>query len=134
VQKALDEGRLKFGDKLNKPMQIHAYPLKQAYSMYVEIDDVNIIEVVESSGKPKNATNYQKNDVKMVTEDHICNNKMVTEDQYAEKMKGAYPTLEEDLVDFLKRCKITNSQTMLCPMCSVAFDKEAARNIEGFKP
>jgi hypothetical protein len=43
-------------------MQIDAYPLKQADSMYVEIADVNVIEivesVVESFGKPKNVTNY----------------------------------------------------------------------------
>ncbi|KEH19817.1 hypothetical protein MTR_8g468880 [Medicago truncatula] len=60
VQKALDEGRLKFGDKLNKPMQIDTDPLKQADSMYVEISDVNVIEVAESVaesfGKPKNVT------------------------------------------------------------------------------
>jgi len=106
--------------------------------MYVEIIDVSVIEaaesVAESLGKPKNANNYHKNDVEMVTEDHICNNEMVIEDQYAEKMKVAYPTSEEDLVDFLKRCKFSNSTTMLCPSCSVVFDKEAARNIEGFRP
>lgn len=98
----------------------------QADSMYVEIVDVNIIEVAESFGKPKNATNYQKNDVEMVIDSHICNNKMVTECQYAEKMKVAYPTSEEYLIDFLKRCKISNSQTMICPRCSAVFDKEAA--------
>jgi len=59
---------------------------------------------------------------------------MVTEDQYAEKMKVAYPTSEEDLVDFLKRCKISNSTIMLCHRCSAVFDKQAAKNIEGFKP
>ena len=119
MQKALDEGRLKFGDKSNKHVQIDAYPLKQAHSMYVKITDVSVIEtaesVAESLGKPKNANNYQKNDVEMVTEDHICDNEMVTEDQYAEKVKVAYPTSEENLVDFLKRCTISNSTTMLCP-------------------
>jgi len=96
VQKVLDEERLKFGDKSNKHMQIDADPLKQADSMYVEVADVNVIEAAEcfaeSLGKPKNGNNYQSNDVEMVTEDHICNNKMVTEDQYVEKMKAAYPT------------------------------------------
>jgi len=75
VQKVLDEGRLKFGNKSNKPMQKDADPLKQADSMYVEIVDVNVIEtaesvtesVTESFGKPKNANNYQKRDVEMVT-------------------------------------------------------------------
>jgi len=102
--------------------------------MYVEIVDVNVIETAESLGKPKNGNNYQKNDEEMVTEDHICTNEMVTEDQYAEKMKVAYPTSERDLVDFLKRCNISNSTTMICPRCSVVFNKEAARNIEGFRP
>jgi len=91
VQKALDEGRLKFGDKSNKPIQIDVDPLKQADSMYVEIADVNVVELAESVagsfGKPKNASNYQKNDVKMVTEDHVYNDKMVTEGQYVEKIK-----------------------------------------------
>jgi len=45
-------------------------------------------------------------------------------------MKVAYPTLEEELVDFLKRCKISNSTTMLCLRCSALFDKEPAKNIE----
>jgi len=138
MQKALEEGRLMFGDKSNKPTQIDADPLKQANSMYVKIVDVNVIEAAESAaesfGKPKKTNNYQKNEVEMVTENHICNNEMVTEDQYAEKMKIAYPTSEEDLVDFLKRCKISNSKPMLCPRCSVIFDKEPARSIEGFKP
>lgn len=75
VQKALDEGRLMFGDKSNKPMQIDVDPLKQVGCMYVEIADVNVIEttesVAESFGKPKNANKYQKEDVVMVTEDHI---------------------------------------------------------------
>jgi len=138
LQKSLDEGRLKFGDKSNKPMQIDANPLKQADSMFVEVADVNTIEVAEcvaeNFGKPKNATNYQKNDVEMATKGHICNNEMVTESQYAEKIKVAYPISEEDLVDFLKRCKISNSTTMLCSRCSGGFDNEAARKIEGFKP
>jgi len=137
-QKELDEGRLKFGDKSSKPMQIDADPLKQADSMYVEVADVNVIKLAESfpesTGKPINTSNYQKNDGKMVTEDHIFNNETVTEGQYAEKMKVAYPKSEEDLVDFLKRCKISNSTIMLCPRCSAVFDKEAARSIEGFKP
>jgi len=75
VQNALDERRLKFGDKSNKLMQIDADPLKQGDSMYVEIADVNVIEtaesVAESLGKPKNVINYQNNDVEMVTDDHI---------------------------------------------------------------
>ena len=95
-----------------------------ADSMYVEITDFNVIEiaevVAENFDKFINTRNYQKNYVEMVTKDHICNNEMVIDGQYAEKMKVAYPTSEEDLVDFLKRCKISNSPTMLCA-CSAVF-------------
>jgi len=49
-------------------------------------------------------------------------------------MKVAYPTSEYDLIDFLRRCKISNSKTMICPRCSAVFDKEAASNIVGFRP
>jgi hypothetical protein len=51
--------------------------------MYVVIADVNVIETAESVaksfGKPKNANNYQKNDEEMVTDDHVCNDEIVTE-------------------------------------------------------
>jgi hypothetical protein len=46
----------------------------------------------------------------------------------------AYPKDEEDLVDFLNRCKISNTNAMLCPRCSAVFDKEAAKSVEGFRP
>jgi len=42
-------------------------------------------------------------------------------------MKAAYPTVEEKLIDFLNRCKLENSEVMLCPRCSVVFDKEASK-------
>jgi len=59
---------------------------------------------------------------------------VVTEDQFIEKMKVAYPKAEEDLIEFLKRCKISNTDAMLCPKCSAVFDKEAAKSVEGFRP
>jgi hypothetical protein len=46
----------------------------------------------------------------------------------------AYPKAEEDLIDFLNRCKISNAHAMLCPRCSAVFDKKAAKSIEGFHP
>jgi hypothetical protein len=42
-------------------------------------------------------------DAEMVTEDHRSDHAVVTEDQFAEKMKVAYPKVEEDLTDFLNR-------------------------------
>jgi len=107
--------------------------------MYVDVSDVNVVEISEvvagNFGESKDIANYKKKtNVEMVAEDHVCNNEIVTEDQYAEKMKVAYPKDEEDLIDFLNICKISNFATMLCPRCSVVFDKEAAKNIEGFRP
>ena len=45
MQKALDEGRLKFGDKQKQPMQVDANPLKNADSMYLEIVGMNMVEI-----------------------------------------------------------------------------------------
>jgi len=70
----------------------------------------------------------------MVTEDHQFDNAVVTEDQFAEKMTVAYPRAEEDLIDFLNRCKISNTNVMLCPRCSAVFGKEVAKSVEGFQP
>ncbi|KEH15249.1 hypothetical protein MTR_1611s0010, partial [Medicago truncatula] len=37
VQKALDEGRLKFGEKTKQPMQVDVDPFKKVDSMYAEV-------------------------------------------------------------------------------------------------
>jgi len=73
-------------------------------------------------------------DAEKVTEDPHFDDAMVTEDQFAEKMKTAYPKAEEDLIDFLNRCKISNTNAMLYPRCSAMFDKDAAKSVEGFQP
>jgi hypothetical protein len=49
VQKALDEGRLKFGDKSKQIMQVDADPLKKADSMYIDVADINIVEIYTKS-------------------------------------------------------------------------------------
>jgi len=49
-------------------------------------------------------------------------------------MVVAYPKAEEDLIDFLNRCKISNTNAMLCPRCNAVFNKEAAKSVEGFQP
>ncbi|KEH15116.1 hypothetical protein MTR_2170s0010 [Medicago truncatula] len=70
----------------------------------------------------------------MVTEDHQSENAMVTEDQFAEKVKVAYPKAEENLIDFLIRCKISNTNAKLCPRCIAIFDKKATKSVKGFQP
>jgi hypothetical protein len=34
---------------------------------------------------------------------------IVPDPQFEEKLKTAYPTAEEDMIDFLNRCKLKNS-------------------------
>lgn len=43
------------------------------------------------------------------------------------KMKVAYPKAEEELINFLNRCKLNNSEVMLSPKSSLVFDKEATK-------
>ncbi|KAI5397986.1 hypothetical protein KIW84_063701 [Lathyrus oleraceus] len=42
----------------------------------------------------------------------------------------AYPRADEDLVDFLYRCKNKGSQVCLCPRCVVVTDKITAENFQ----
>jgi len=120
-------------------MQVDVDPMKKVDSMYAEIVDVNMVDVSEvvSTGIPTGATMPDEKapgDAEVATENHPFEDAVVTEDQLAEKMTAAYPKAEEDLIDFLNRCKISNTNAMLCPRCSVVFDKEAAKSIEGFHP
>jgi len=120
-------------------MKVYVDPLRKADSLYVDIADVNVVEVsgeiiAGNFVEPKVTAECQKTDIEMVTGDHVCNNEVVIEDQYAKKVQVACPKAKEDLIDFLNRCKISNSATMLCPRCSAVFDKETAKNIEAFRP
>jgi len=133
VQKALDEGRLKFGDKAKQPMQVDADPLKTIDSMYVEVVGINMVDISEELMTPLHEENLSAN-VEEAAEDHHFDAELVTDDQFAEKMKTAYPWAEEDLIDFLNRYKISNTHAMLCPRCSAVFDKKAAKFVEGFRP
>lgn len=139
VQKALDEGRLKFGYKAKHSMQVDADPLKKVESMYAEVVAINMVDISDEFGTelpPEDPAPEAKlqTDAEMVTEDYPFENAMVTEDQFAEKGKVAYPKAEEDLVDFLNRCKISNTNAILCPRCSAIFVKEVSKFVEGFQP
>ena len=50
-----------------------------------------------------------------------------------ELMKVVFPNPEEELIDFLNRCKLSSSRSMLCPNCNVIYNKEAAKKIEALK-
>ncbi|MCI68012.1 hypothetical protein A2U01_0089271, partial [Trifolium medium] len=58
----------------------------------------------------------------------------VTEEEYAEKIKVVYPQAEEELIDFLNKCKLNNKEVMLCPRCSDVCDKEATAGLANYVP
>ncbi|XP_050909154.1 uncharacterized protein LOC127122925 [Lathyrus oleraceus] len=47
VQNAIQEGRLKFGDKTQSQMKIDSDPLQVAEAHYTELEEVNLIEVAD---------------------------------------------------------------------------------------
>jgi hypothetical protein len=58
----------------------------------------------------------------------------IPEKEYFEKMKVIYPRAEEDLIEFLNRCKLENKRVMLCARCSAVCDKEATAGLKKFQP
>ncbi|MCI47114.1 hypothetical protein A2U01_0068355, partial [Trifolium medium] len=60
--------------------------------------------------------------------------KAVPEEEYEKKVKEVYPNAEEELVDFLNRCRLNNTEVMLCPRCSVVCDKEAIAGLQNYVP
>jgi hypothetical protein len=111
VQKALNEGRLKFDEKSKPPMKVDAEPLQVAETSYVEPFKCLMVDAMEAS--PVRA---------------------MTEREYEEKVKSVYPQAEEELIDFLNRCKLSNTKVMLCPRCSAVCDKEATAGLRNVTP
>jgi hypothetical protein len=112
VQKAFNEGRLKFGEK-PKAMKFDAEPLQNAETLYAEPQEIMMVEAME------------------VAEGQV---EEIPEEQYFEKMKVVYPHAEEDLIDFLNRCKLENKGIMLCARCNAVCDKEATEGLRKFQP
>lgn len=215
IQNAIQEGRLKFGEKPRSQMKIDSDPLQVADAHYIEPNDVNMVEVTDDFNNTINMAKiiedfvnkavmvrvseyldqkFLKNFVQEaaesfvngttdgfdpgVTEDSnlmmvtketadsfiqidkaaeclqmIFHNLGITEDvnmevnmievtqetsmevdderQQEEYNKLAFLKEEENLMDFFHRCQGNKSEVMLCPRCSVVFDKKAAYNLEG---
>lgn len=53
---------------------------------------------------------------------------------YVEQMKVVYPRVEEQLIHFLNRCKIKDSEVMLFPHYSAVFEKEVTKELEKVGP
>ena len=141
VQKGLNEGKLKFGNKLKAQMQVDSDPLKDASMMYTDIVGYNMIEtiidVVENlSVKPEVGAETDVAECQMVVimKDAEYVEETAPKSQFDEKLKTTYPTAEEELIDFLNRCKLRSSEVMLCPRCSVVFEKEATKGLKGSTP
>ncbi|KAK2422316.1 hypothetical protein QL285_032860 [Trifolium repens] len=111
VQKALNEGRLKFGEK-PKATKADAEPSQNADTLYAEPQAIMMVEAME------------------ITEVQV---EKIPEEEYFEKMKVVYPRAEEDLIDFLNRCKLKNKGVMLCARCSAVCDKEATAGLMKFQ-
>ncbi|PNX91295.1 hypothetical protein L195_g047425 [Trifolium pratense] len=114
VQKALKDGRLKFGDKSKQQMKIDEDPLQISDASYVEPIECLMVDAMDLSGS-----------VQLVS---------IPEGEYYEKMKVVYPGAKEELIDFLQRCKLNKSEVMLCPRCSAVFDKKATEGLNKFIP
>jgi hypothetical protein len=95
-------------------MKVDTNPLPAADATYVEILDCNMVEVTEA--------------------DVAAAVKAIPEGEYDKKVQEAYPAAEEELVDFLNRCKLNNAEVMLCPRCSAVCDKEAVTNLKKVLP
>ncbi|XP_045802327.1 uncharacterized protein LOC123895902 [Trifolium pratense] len=114
VQKALKDGRLKFGEKSGHKMKIDEDPLQISDASYVEPVECLMIDAMDLSGGAQLVS--------------------IPENEYYEKMKVVYPGAEEELIDFLQRCKLNKSEVMLCPRCSAVFDKKATEGLNKFIP
>ncbi|XP_045807593.1 uncharacterized protein LOC123901479 [Trifolium pratense] len=112
VQKALNEGRLKFAEKTKLQMKVDTDPLPAADASLVEVYDCNMIDVVDAAASVK----------------------AIPEKEYEKKVREVYPNAEEELVDYLNRCKLNNAEVMLCPRCSAVCDKKATEGLRNVFP
>ncbi|MCI69569.1 hypothetical protein A2U01_0090832, partial [Trifolium medium] len=81
----------KFADKAKPQMKVDMDPLPTAEATYVEVYDCNMVDVVDPVPV-----------------------KAVPEEEYKKKVQEIYPYAKEELVDFLNRCKLNNSEVMMC--------------------
>jgi len=133
VQKALNEGRLKFGDKSKSQMQMDVDPLKVVYAMYTEVADCNVVEaiiyVVEKLSVEAKVDVVECQVVE-ATEGPKSVDEVISESRFVEKMKVAYPMAEEELIDFLNRCRLKNYEVCYAPdevLCSTKMLLKALR-------
>jgi len=122
-------------------MQVDYDPLKEASMMYIDIAGCNMVEAIINAVENLSVeadvgakTEVAECQMVGVTKDAEYVEEMALEPQLDEKLKTTYPLAEEELIDFLNRCKLKNSKVMLCLRCSVVFDKGATKGLEGSIP
>jgi hypothetical protein len=124
-------------------MQVDSDPLKDVSMMYTDIVGCNMVEAIVDtfeglSVKAEVETGADVVECQMVdiTKDAGYVEETTLEPQFDEKFKATYPTAEEEQIDFLNRCRLKNSEVMLCPRCSVVFDKEVClqQQLQGQEP
>ena len=136
-QKALNEGRLKFGEKTKPQMQVNVNLLKVVNAMYTEVEDCNMVEaIIDAVEKLTVEAKFDIVECQMVevSGGPKSVDEVISESQFDEKVNVSYHMAEEELIDFLNRCKLKNFEVMLCLRCSSVFDKEATKSLEGFIP
>jgi hypothetical protein len=106
VQKAIQEGRLKFA---GRRMKIDVDPLHQEEALFVEPVEINMVEITEYDEADMLEKTGESPDVDIAE---------------------VYPRADEDLVDFLYHCKNKGSQVCLCLRCGAVTDKVAAENFQ----
>lgn len=58
----------------------------------------------------------------------------IYEANYNDKVNEVYPSVGEELVDVLNKCKLKGSEVMMCPKCSIVFDEKATEGFERNNP
>jgi len=122
-------------------MQVDSDPLKDASMMYIDIVGCNMVEAIIDAVENLSVEAGVEAEAEVaecqmmdITKNAELVKEIAPESQFDEKSKTAYASTEEELIDFLNRCRLKNFVVMLCPRCSVVFDKEATKGLEGFIP
>lgn len=109
VQNALNEGMLKFVDK-QKPRVEEDVDPKFEETLLVDPMEVLMVNITNHTDQQEVETNY---------EDH---------------MKVIFPKNGQELINFLNRCRLKDSEIMFFLCYSVVFNKEVAKELEKVNP
>lgn len=115
VQKSLQEGRPEFS---SRRIKIDADPLRQEEALFVDPVEINMVHIAEVPGEDMLT---KTPDIEML--------EGIGESPDVE-MAEVYPKENEDLMDFLYRCRDKGSQVSMCPRCSAVMDRQAAENYQ----